>query len=622
MNIKKSLLCLFAAAAVLSCQKTPQVEVEASFATDKETYEVYDPIVITNTTVVKHSRIAVCKWEYNGKVSYAMPAPDNIVFETVGTYPITLTVTSEEGAVKGTFTKEIKVQDSNPHPVVDFTWNPTEVIAGEEVQFTASATDADGIASYEWTFGTTKVDEENPKFTFKETGDIMVTLKVTDNAKRTSSVTKTITVERGVNYLDLIWEKSYDTVADAYVYGTSPALNADGSRIYVHSTGYHLVAFDNEGNQQWSFDTSVEGASALSNSGSIKNQSPTPSVDENGNVFIAVSFDEPKTAKGGLFAVKPDGTRKWYTHYGDQVSFRFMSPMIFGNYVATNQRNTGKGEANEFNQQNFVILDKESGSLVSYHYCDSGPLGGIAAMPFKGSWLLFAQQGDKYGTRVYYPTEPAVWNVPSEGNTNSRPKNLANGQTPKGTQIGISNDGNVYTLYSKNNKDAEPILYCHDMSAYEYDATPVVKWSVDLVGNAGQIGCGCVVAEDGTVYVTLKNALYAINPADGSIKWKETPDGEIRGVAAIDNAGAVYYNDSKNGKLIKVTPEGKRVVELSLAEEMRTSPTIGPDGTIYCTGIKGGQPTLFCVKGSATGHANSWSQLGANPCKTGTLTVK
>ena len=103
---------------------------------------------------------------------------------------------------------------------------------------------------------------------------------------------------------------------------------------------------------------------------------------------------------------------------------------------------------------------------------------------------------------------------------------------------------------------------------------------------------------------------------------KETPDGEIRGVAAIDNAGAVYYNDSKNGKLIKVTPEGKRVVELSLAEEMRTSPTIGPDGTIYCTGIKGGQPTLFCVKGSATGHANSWSQLGANPCKTGTLTVK
>ena len=40
MNIKKSLLCLFAAAAVLSCQKTQDVKVNASFTTDKETYEV------------------------------------------------------------------------------------------------------------------------------------------------------------------------------------------------------------------------------------------------------------------------------------------------------------------------------------------------------------------------------------------------------------------------------------------------------------------------------------------------------------------------------------------------------------------------------------------------------
>ena len=94
-NIKKALLCVFAAAAVLSCQKTPQVAVNASFTTDKETYEVYDLVKITNTTVVENSRMAICKWEYNGKVSYDMPAPEDIVFESVGTFPITLTVTSE-----------------------------------------------------------------------------------------------------------------------------------------------------------------------------------------------------------------------------------------------------------------------------------------------------------------------------------------------------------------------------------------------------------------------------------------------------------------------------------------------------------------------------------------------
>lgn len=622
-NIKKALLCVFAAAAVLSCQKTPQVAVNASFTTDKETYEVYDLVKITNTTVVENSRMAICKWEYNGKVSYDMPAPEDIVFESVGTFPITLTVTSEEGAVKGSFTKEVKVVDSNPHPEVDFTWSPSEVIAGEEIQFTDQSTDADGLASWEWTFGTTTVKEQNPKFTFKETGDIMVTLKVTDNAKRTSTLTKTITVGRGVNYLDLIWEKAYESKSGAYVYGTSPALNADGSMIYVHSTGYNLVAFDAQGNQQWSFDTSTEGASALATAGHTNNQSPTPSVDKDGNVFIAVSFDEPKEGFGGLFSISAAGKKNWYTSYGRGASFRFMSPMIFGDYVATNQRNTGQthlGDEKIFDGQNFVILDRASGQLVKYLYCDAGPYGGLAALERQDGWLLFANSGGQ-GTRVYVPME-GLWSVPTTGSSQGRPLNLNTGVDAQGSQIALTKDGKFYCLY----KDLT--VHCYDMSSYQLNQKAEPLWKTKLEGSTSQSGLGCVTGEDGTVYVTVKEALYALNPADGSIKWAEKADGQISGVAAVDNAGAVYYNDSKTGKLIKVTPEGKRVVELSLADNivgtdapasMRTSPTIAPDGTIYCTGMKSGQPTLFCVRGSATGHADSWSQLGANPQKTEAL---
>ena len=625
MNIKKSLLCLFASLAVLSCQKTMQVEVEASFNTDKETYEVYDLINITNTTVVKNSRMAVCKWEYNGKVSYDMPTPEGITFDAVGVYPITLTVTSEEGAVKGTFTKEVTVVDTNPHPVVDFTWSPSEVVAGEEVQFTADATDADGIASYAWTFGTATSTEQNPKYTFKETGDIIVSLKVTDNAQRTTTATKTVTVGRGVNYLDLIWEKAYETTTDAYVYGTSPALNADGSRIYVHSTGYHLVAFDAQGNEQWSFDTSVEGASALNSAKtSIKNQSPTPSVDADGNIYIAVSFDEPKEAFGGVFCIKPDGSKKWYTSYGRGASFRFMSPMIFGDYVATNQRNTGQthlGDEKIFNGQNFVILDRNSGQLVQYLYCDSGPYGGLAAMQREDGWLLFAHSGGQ-GTRVYVPFE-GLWATPSTGSSTGRPFNLNTGVDAQGSQIAIASNGYVYCLY----KDKK--VYCYDMASYKRDENATVVWSTSLEGSTSQSGLGCVLRPDGTVIVTMHEAVYALDAATGEIKWTEKADGKIYSVAAVDNAGAVYYNDGKTGKLIKLTPEGKRVVELSLGDNvlevdgsdpsMKTSPTIGPDGTIYCNAIKGGQPTLFCVKGSATAPAEGWSQLGGDYCKTSAL---
>ena len=61
-NIYRAFLSLFAAVDVFSCQKTPQVVVNAAFDTDKEQYEVYDLVQITNTTVVEHSRMAICKW--------------------------------------------------------------------------------------------------------------------------------------------------------------------------------------------------------------------------------------------------------------------------------------------------------------------------------------------------------------------------------------------------------------------------------------------------------------------------------------------------------------------------------------------------------------------------------
>ena len=103
------------------------------------------------------------------------------------------------------------------------------------------------------------------------------------------------------------------------------------------------------------------------------------------------------------------------------------------------------------------------------------------------------------------------------------------------------------------------------------------------------------------------------------VKWEALADGNIAGSAAVDNEGSIYYNDMETGKLVKLSPDGTRVAEIQLAEDMRSSPAISSDGTIYCTGVKGGLPTVFAVKGSATGHADSWSQLGGNPSRTCTL---
>ena len=58
--LKTGLLALAVLAA--SCQKTMEVKVHASFTTDKDVYEVYEPVVITNTTVVENAQIAICEW--------------------------------------------------------------------------------------------------------------------------------------------------------------------------------------------------------------------------------------------------------------------------------------------------------------------------------------------------------------------------------------------------------------------------------------------------------------------------------------------------------------------------------------------------------------------------------
>lgn len=67
---------------------------------------------------------------------------------------------------------------------------------------------------------------------------------------------------------------------------------------------------------------------------------------------------------------------------------------------------------------------------------------------------------------------------------------------------------------------------------------------------------------------------------------------------------------------MKLLPEdGSHVAEIKLADELRPSPAISYDGTIYVNGMKDDKPTVFAVKGVAEGCAASWSQQGGNPSK-------
>lgn len=54
------MLAAFALMGAVSCQPDEEVAVHASFTTDKESYDVGDPVVLTNTSTAENALIAIC----------------------------------------------------------------------------------------------------------------------------------------------------------------------------------------------------------------------------------------------------------------------------------------------------------------------------------------------------------------------------------------------------------------------------------------------------------------------------------------------------------------------------------------------------------------------------------
>lgn len=105
-------------------------------------------------------------------------------YRTVGTFPVTLTVTDARGAQDST-TRPVSVGAAAP-PEVAFTFSPTEPEAGDTVFFNAStSTAADGrvLVDYFWDFGDgTTASGVSVSKTYAVAGSYVVTLKVTDDA--------------------------------------------------------------------------------------------------------------------------------------------------------------------------------------------------------------------------------------------------------------------------------------------------------------------------------------------------------------------------------------------------------------------------------------------------------
>ncbi len=171
--------------------------------------------------------------------------------------------------------------------------------------------------------------------------------------------------------------------------------------------------------------------------------------------------------------------------------------------------------------------------------------------------------------------------------------------------VALGADGTVY-LHAEAANPAASRLH-----AFTDDGTRAVqKWSTVIPGVSY---ASVVVAPDGTLYLGSDDAanghrLFALNPADGSVKWTVANDNAVYTAAALDAAGNLYYGTLTSGRLYSVTPTGAlRWTYRGASVGTSSSPALSPDGgTVYFAGY---DSRLHAVN-TATGAARWTFPLG------------
>jgi endonuclease/exonuclease/phosphatase family metal-dependent hydrolase len=516
-------------------------------------------------------------------------------------------------------------------PVANFDL-PANARIDETLTFTDRSTSSAGIAYWEWDIDGIRSNERNPQVVIQGIKEnVPVRLTVTDNNGTTATVTKLLNVESSADHqLTQAWRQVYDGTLDATAYWTSPAVTRAGDRIYVASSGYHLVGFNASGSQVGSFDIGQYGAAI---SGSKNCQTCTPSIDVEGNIYIPVQYSTGAGGNGGLFCIRPDMTQKWYVATGENSTYRTHIPAIFGSYVSVITRNV---DGSLFDS-NMVILNRSDGSLFQTLGCDKGSYGGMAVSADGKLVFGSARGGASSGTAAGSETSggfkvgvvdnvTGLWKTSANSDT-GRGYNLLGmthtdgyGYLTKGFQPAISTvDGSVYVCATTDNENM--IIARYNLNSYVYNSAPTLIWKVEVEAAANNFGLGCVLDDDGNAYVRAADKIFKLNAADGSLAWsRDTGTGNC-GVPAIDNLGYVYVTDSGKRRLLKLSPQDGSLVSQFLFNnaQPRTSPTIDYNGNIYvtCTSIDDEGAVLYKITCPRTsGPGANWSQLGGNPMKT------
>ena len=461
-----------------------------------------------------------------------------------------------------------------------------------EIQFTNASYGGSGNFTYVWDFGDgTTSTEENPKHVYNEKGIFVVSLTITDSSGRSNLYRKTIeitdkVVEKGD--LTLLWTSSTHL---AKLVSNSAALSPDEKTVYINSNDHILHSYDvTSGIEKWSFDMTDPSWGAQATGGS----NMTPSVDTDGTIYIGTGDG----SNGKLFAINPDGNKKWITFNDPTTGFwnkgnaanakmRSVSPAFDDKYVyCGNGGSTGS----------MIAVDKTTGNRVSYlTNADgtSGPAGGVYAGPViskQGMMYIMCTNYGMFGVAKATMAKddntfsPWAWRAFDSGLNSGCHASMA-----------IDNEGNVYGM-----------IYTSDLTTtiYSVASDGSVRWTTPIENTGKQDQGGVVIGTDGTVYASLKSqgdmpgGIVALS-AGGTIKWQYEISESVSSTPVIDKDGHILFGTERGNFYILDANGTDAIAVLDIAGAIAnsesayasewaatqgkfwSSPVVDADGTIY-----------------------------------------
>lgn len=255
----------------------------------------------------------------------------------------------------------------------------------------------------------------------------------------------------------------------------------------------------------------------------------SPAIGSDGTLYVP--------GNSGLYAVRPDGTQKWF------YRAQYQSPAF---------------------PIRLVLVD-DNGNIWCDETAEVGRIVGGAIeldpdgheMPGTISRERVSQLSEAYDGTVYVAMDGSAVPVHIDGKGAELSTRIG------GYFFSFAQDGAMYAVASRG-----LVAYGHDRNTL---------WTQDIVS-----GGEPALASDGTTYVGGNGAFNAVNP-DGTGKWSFSLKGHMIASPAIATDGTVYFGGD-DGNLYALDPNGRVKWKFATGGEIHSTPTLAKNGTLYLGG--------------------------------------